>query len=315
MLHKSRRQGAAAAAIESSAASAAQRIERVLQRSLALAEGPEGPPLLAAAMRHAVFPGGARIRPRLCLAVAARLRRRRTRRCPMPRPPPSSCCTARRWCTTTCPASTTPPRAAACPRCIAPSASALAVLAGDALIVLAFQTLAARRAPRAGAAGAVDRHRRRRRSACPSASSPARPGNASRVSIAGGLPPRQDRRAVRRLHRGRRAGGRRPTRRRGAPSATGLGEAYQVADDMRDVVATDAGAGQAGRPGRDAGPAERGVRTRPGRRDRVLRPPGRALRSTPFPPATVQRMLRAMVRAEAERLVPQDSVRDLALAA
>lgn len=29
-----------------------------------------GPPALAAAMRYAVFPGGARIRPRLCLAVA-----------------------------------------------------------------------------------------------------------------------------------------------------------------------------------------------------------------------------------------------------
>lgn len=32
---------------------------------------PGGPPLLASAMRHAVFPRGARIRPRLCLAVAA----------------------------------------------------------------------------------------------------------------------------------------------------------------------------------------------------------------------------------------------------
>jgi geranylgeranyl diphosphate synthase type II len=31
---------------------------------------PAGPPLLGAAMRHAVFPGGARVRPRLCLAVA-----------------------------------------------------------------------------------------------------------------------------------------------------------------------------------------------------------------------------------------------------
>jgi geranylgeranyl diphosphate synthase type II len=31
---------------------------------------PSGPPLLGAAMRHAVFPGGARVRPRLCLAVA-----------------------------------------------------------------------------------------------------------------------------------------------------------------------------------------------------------------------------------------------------
>ncbi len=46
------------------------RIERVLAAALAAAEAPDGPPLLAAAMRHAVFPGGARIRPRLCLAVA-----------------------------------------------------------------------------------------------------------------------------------------------------------------------------------------------------------------------------------------------------
>jgi geranylgeranyl diphosphate synthase type II len=47
------------------------RIERTLSASLALADAADGPPLLAAAMRHAVFPRGARIRPRLCLAVAA----------------------------------------------------------------------------------------------------------------------------------------------------------------------------------------------------------------------------------------------------
>ncbi len=45
-------------------------IERSLLRSLDLAKGFETPPLLLAAMRYAVFPGGARIRPRLCLAVA-----------------------------------------------------------------------------------------------------------------------------------------------------------------------------------------------------------------------------------------------------
>jgi geranylgeranyl diphosphate synthase type II len=50
---------------------AVARIERTLSASLDRAEGPGGPPLLAAAMRHAVFPRGARIRPRLCLAVAA----------------------------------------------------------------------------------------------------------------------------------------------------------------------------------------------------------------------------------------------------
>src|SRR5271166_5447943 len=47
------------------------RIERALAASLARTGGPAAPPLLAAAMQHAVFPRGARIRPRLCLAVAA----------------------------------------------------------------------------------------------------------------------------------------------------------------------------------------------------------------------------------------------------
>ena len=45
------------------------RIERRLAAALAPAD--DGPPQLAAAMRHAVFPRGARLRPRLCLAVAA----------------------------------------------------------------------------------------------------------------------------------------------------------------------------------------------------------------------------------------------------
>jgi geranylgeranyl diphosphate synthase type II len=47
-----------------------ERIEAALEAALALQQGPEGPPLLAAAMRDAVFPGGARIRPHLTLAVA-----------------------------------------------------------------------------------------------------------------------------------------------------------------------------------------------------------------------------------------------------
>lgn len=46
------------------------RIERSLTQALSRVEGPGSPPGLLAATRHAVFPGGARIRPRLCLAVA-----------------------------------------------------------------------------------------------------------------------------------------------------------------------------------------------------------------------------------------------------
>ena len=49
---------------------AVKRIERALHTAVAMAEIPGCPPKLAAAMRYSVFPGGARIRPRLCLAVA-----------------------------------------------------------------------------------------------------------------------------------------------------------------------------------------------------------------------------------------------------
>jgi geranylgeranyl diphosphate synthase type II len=50
---------------------AANRIEQALQGAVSRADVPGCPPGLAAAMHHAVFPRGARVRPRLCLAVAA----------------------------------------------------------------------------------------------------------------------------------------------------------------------------------------------------------------------------------------------------
>ncbi len=49
---------------------ATARIERALTLSLGFAEAVGSPPRLAQAMNYAVFPRGARIRPRLCLAVA-----------------------------------------------------------------------------------------------------------------------------------------------------------------------------------------------------------------------------------------------------
>ena len=49
--------------------SASTRIELALDRAVALAEL-GAPPLLAGALRYAVFPGGHRIRPSLCIAVA-----------------------------------------------------------------------------------------------------------------------------------------------------------------------------------------------------------------------------------------------------
>lgn len=49
----------------------ATRIESALTHAVGLAEQPGCPPRLAAAMRAAVFPKGARVRPRLCHAVAS----------------------------------------------------------------------------------------------------------------------------------------------------------------------------------------------------------------------------------------------------
>jgi geranylgeranyl diphosphate synthase type II len=46
------------------------RIEQSLAAAVDAGEGPGCPPKLAGAIRHAVFPGGARTRPLLCLAVA-----------------------------------------------------------------------------------------------------------------------------------------------------------------------------------------------------------------------------------------------------
>ncbi len=45
-------------------------IERALERAVCAADRGAAPPKLIAAIRHALFPGGARVRPQLCLAVA-----------------------------------------------------------------------------------------------------------------------------------------------------------------------------------------------------------------------------------------------------
>jgi geranylgeranyl diphosphate synthase type II len=60
------------------------RIEHALDAVLTPGEAAGHPPRLAAAMRHAVFPGGARIRPTLCLAATT------IPRSPTRRRPPSS---------------------------------------------------------------------------------------------------------------------------------------------------------------------------------------------------------------------------------
>ena len=74
---------------------ALSRIERTLEAAVARAAAPPAPPRLAAALHHAVFPGGARVRPQLCLAVAAACGNDAPGLSARRPPPRSSCCTAR----------------------------------------------------------------------------------------------------------------------------------------------------------------------------------------------------------------------------
>lgn len=47
-----------------------KRIERALDRTVRVSSAGGQPPKMAEALRYAIFPGGARVRPRLCLAVS-----------------------------------------------------------------------------------------------------------------------------------------------------------------------------------------------------------------------------------------------------
>ncbi len=117
------------------------RIERTLISSVGRANAPGCPPGLSAAMHHAVFPRGARIRPRLCHAVAAA--------CAEDLPSVTDAAAAAielLHCASLvhddlpCFDDATTRRGR--PSVHAAFGEPLAVLAGDALIVLAFQTLA-----------------------------------------------------------------------------------------------------------------------------------------------------------------------------
>ena len=117
------------------------RIERALNTAIARADAPGCPPRLAAAMRHAVFPRGARIRPRLCLAVAAA--------CGDDAPDVAAAAAAAielLHCASLVhddlPCFDDAATRRGRPSVHAQFGQPLAVLAGDALIVLAFQTVA-----------------------------------------------------------------------------------------------------------------------------------------------------------------------------
>jgi geranylgeranyl diphosphate synthase type II len=276
------------------------RIERSLVAALGAAESPGGPPRLQAAVRRAVFPAGARVRPRLSLAVAMA--------CGDDDPALADAAASAielLHCASLVhddlPCFDDAPLRRGVPTVHAEFGERLAVLAGDAMIVLAFQTL--------GAAPA--RH-------------PARLARLLGLVAAGvGQPqgivagqawecePQVSLRDYQRAKTGalfaaaamagaEAAGGDAPTWR-----ALGewLGEAYQVADDIRDVLADPVLLGKpVGRDlalGRPSMTADLGLR---GAVDCFHRLVDQAAGAVPD--CRGAQRLRAMVQAESERLVP-----------
>jgi geranylgeranyl diphosphate synthase type II len=261
------------------------------------------PPRLGAALRHAVFPKGARVRPRLCLAVSAA--------CGADDPDladAAACAIEFLHCGSLVhddlPCFDDAATRRGRPSVHAAYGEPLALLAGDALIVLAFQTLAGAAASpsrRAGLAAIVGR--------AAGASSGIIGGQAWECE------PEVD---VARYHRaktgalfsaatcaGAIAAGQDP----GAWRDLGefLGEAYQVADDIRDAVATP---GELGKPvGRDAALGRPSAVASLGLAGAVARLAdlvNAAKESVPACPGAGD--LRAIIDAEAIRLVPRKPV-------
>jgi geranylgeranyl diphosphate synthase type II len=288
----------------------AQRIEAALQQALSSSESPDGPPLLAAAMRHAVFPGGARIRPQLCLAVASA--------CGDPRPGLSDAAAGAielLHCASLVHDDLPCFDAAATRRGKASVHMAfgerLAVLAGDALIVLAFQAVAE------AAAGSAQLR--------PLLLTLGRRVSGPDGIVAGQAWECEPRVSLADYHRAKTGSLFVACTEAGAMAADAdpapwrafglcLGEAYQVADDVRDVVATTQALGKPAGRDRDlqrpSSATELGLGGAIEYFDRLVE---RSIAS--IPDCDGAALLSAMVRAESERLVPQHSVRDLALAA
>ena len=277
------------------------RIENTLHAALATTAGPGCPPKLAAAVRHAVFPGGARIRPQLCLAVA--------RACGDDQPELADAAAASvelLHCASLVhddmPCFDDAPLRRGQPSVHSAFGERLAVLTGDALIILAFQVLA-----RAGAAA-------------PQRLVPLMETISSGVGMPGGIvagqawecEPRVSLREYQRLKTGALFAAATIA---GAQAAGGdaeawralgerLGEAYQVADDIRDVIASPE---HIGKPiGRDIALGRPSIATEQGL-DNAVRVFERLVAGAAdaIPDCRGAPMLRALVRAESERLVPK----------
>jgi geranylgeranyl diphosphate synthase type II len=283
---------------------ASTRIEQALKAAIAAADGPSCPPGLAAALRYTVFPGGARVRPRLCLAVAAA--------CGDDRPELTDAAAAAieiMHCASLVhddlPCFDNAALRRGKPSVHCAFGEPLAVLAGDTLIVLAFETLARaahlvpdRLGPLVSIVG--------RAVGAPAGlcagqaweSEPAPPLREYQRAKTGAL-------FIAATAAGAAAAGADPAAWRALGDR--LGEAYQVADDLKDAL-EDAAA--IGKPvGVDAALARPNAVTELGVDGAVARLKefiGDALAAIPDCPR--REMLESIVKGEAERLAPTKAV-------
>jgi geranylgeranyl diphosphate synthase type II len=290
---------------------ALRRIEQALAAAVTAGEGPGGPPLLAAAIRHAVFPGGARIRPRLCLAVA--------QACGDDDPRLADAAAVAielLHCASLVhddlPCFDDAPTRRGMPSVHSRFGERIAVLTGDALIVLSFQIVAA-------AAGAQPQR------LAPVLAAIARGVGTPAGIVAGQACECEPYVALAAYQRaktgslfaactevGALAAGADPAPWRAF--GLSLGEAYQVADDIRDVAASIEVMGKpAGRDlalHRPSSASELGLGGAIAHFDRLV---AQAIEAVPECDGAA--LLRAIVRSESARLVPEDTVRVVALAA
>lgn len=276
------------------------RIDAALEQAIAAALSEETPPKLAAALRYAVFPGGARIRPQLCLAVA--------HACGAEDP-------------ALCDGAAAAIELLHCASlvhddlpCFDDAATRrgklslhraygerLAVLAGDALIVLAFETLAhsARRSPQHLAPLLLTLSR----------------GVGLPAGIAAGQAWECEPYVALSAYQQQKTGALFAAATMAGAQAAGaaadpwrplgeqLGEAYQVADDIRDVVADPLVLGKpVGRDqalGRPSAARQQGLGGALARFDTLI-----SAAIAAIPPCPGAAMLRTLVRLEAQRLVP-----------
>jgi geranylgeranyl diphosphate synthase, type II len=284
------------------------RVERSLSAAFALAQGSEQPDTLLTAMRYSVFPGGARVRARLCLAVA--------RACEEDRPTLAAGiaasielvhCASLVHDDLPCFDDAAIRRGRASVHCA--FGERIAVLAGDALIVLAFQSLvhAAEKNPaRLG----------------PLLLILSRAIGAPNGIIAGQAWECEPQVVLAKYQRAKTGALFAAATAAGACAAghdadewhllgERIGEAYQIADDIRDVVSTEDDLGKPiGRDqllGRPNAVAQMGMAAAVGKLEELVR-----TAMGEIPKCAGANGLRAHILAEASRLLPRKMARPAA---